>query len=148
MVLITASCTMLHTSAHCSSGTLSIRSNPLNLFVTSTVWGFYNDSNWNIMVVLFLGLLSCSDGKESACNSGDPGLIPESGKSHGEGNGYPLQYSCLENYLDRSYSPCGCKNLTLFHSLYFLSNTPSTQCISDLGIYVKSLLTVENLNSM
>jgi len=37
MVLITASCTMSQTSIHCSSGTLSIKSNPLNLFVTSTV---------------------------------------------------------------------------------------------------------------
>ena len=35
-----------------------------------------------------------SDGKESACNAGDPGLIPGSGKSPGEGNGNLLQYSC------------------------------------------------------
>ena len=33
------------------------------------------------------------DGKESACYTGDPGLIPESGRSPGEGNGYPLQHS-------------------------------------------------------
>ena len=39
--------------------------------------------------------------KESACNAGDPSLIPESGRSPGEGNGYPLQYSCLENPMDR-----------------------------------------------
>ena len=36
-----------------------------------------------------------SEGKESACNAGNPGLIPESGKSPGEGNGYSLQSSCL-----------------------------------------------------
>ena len=42
-----------------------------------------------------------SDGKESACNTGDPGLIPGSGRSRGKGNGYPLQYSCLENFVDR-----------------------------------------------
>ena len=42
-----------------------------------------------------------SDGKESACNAGDPGLIPGSGRSLGEGNSYPLQYSCLENPTDR-----------------------------------------------
>ena len=42
-----------------------------------------------------------SDGKESACNAGDPGSIPRSGKSPGEGNGNPLQYSCLENPMDR-----------------------------------------------
>ena len=38
---------------------------------------------------------------ESACNAGDPGLIPGLGKSPGEGNGNPLQYSCLENLKDR-----------------------------------------------
>ena len=42
-----------------------------------------------------------SDGKESACNAGDMGLIPGSGRSCGEGNGNPLQYSCLENFMDR-----------------------------------------------
>ena len=41
-----------------------------------------------------------SDGKESACNAGDSGSIPWSGRSPGEGNGYPLQYSCLENPMD------------------------------------------------
>ena len=40
---------------------------------------------------------SGSDGKESACNAGDPGSIPGSGRSPGKGNGYPFQYSCLEN---------------------------------------------------
>ena len=38
-----------------------------------------------------------SDNKESASNMGDPGLIPGSGRFPGEGNGHPLQYSCLEN---------------------------------------------------
>ena len=38
--------------------------------------------------------------KESACNEGDPGLIPGSGRSPGEGNGDPFQYSCLENPMD------------------------------------------------
>ena len=41
-----------------------------------------------------------SAGKESACNVGDPGLIPGLGRSPGEGNGYPLQYSGLENSMD------------------------------------------------
>ena len=40
-------------------------------------------------------------GKESTCNAGDPGLIPDSGRSPGEGKGYPLQYSGLENSMDR-----------------------------------------------
>ena len=42
-----------------------------------------------------------SDGKESACNAGDPGSILGSGKSPGEGNGNPLQYSYLESSMDR-----------------------------------------------
>ena len=42
-----------------------------------------------------------SDGKASACNAGDPALIPGSGRSPGEGNGNPFQYSCLENSMDR-----------------------------------------------
>ena len=41
-----------------------------------------------------------SDGKASACNLGNLGLIPGSGRSSGEGNGNPLQYSCLENSMD------------------------------------------------
>ena len=56
-----------------------------------------------------MGFPGDSDSKESACNTGDPGLIPELGRYAGEGNGYPLQYSCLENSIDRGawlgYSP-------------------------------------------
>ena len=47
------------------------------------------------------GLPCSSNGKEFACNAGDPGLIPGSGRSSGEGNGNPLQYSCLGNPMDR-----------------------------------------------
>ena len=42
-----------------------------------------------------------SDGKASAYNAGDPGSIPGLGRSPGEGNGNPLQHSCLENPMDR-----------------------------------------------
>ena len=48
-----------------------------------------------------LGSLGGSDGEESACNTRDPALIPGSGSSPGEENGYPLQCSCLENPMDR-----------------------------------------------
>ena len=47
------------------------------------------------------GFPHSSVGKESACNAGDRGLIPGLGRSPGEGNGNPLQYSCLENPMDR-----------------------------------------------
>ena len=48
-----------------------------------------------------MGFLHSSNGKESACNAGDQGSVSESGRSLGEGNGKPLQYSCLENSMDR-----------------------------------------------
>ena len=52
-------------------------------------------------VNIFLGFPSSTDGKESACNAGDSGSIPGWGRSPGEWNGNPLQYSCLENSVDR-----------------------------------------------
>ena len=48
-----------------------------------------------------MGFPGGSVGKESACNAGDPCLIPGLGKFPGEGNGNPLQYSCLENSMGR-----------------------------------------------
>ena len=48
-----------------------------------------------------LGFPGGSESKESACNAGDPGLIPGLGRSPGEGNDNLLQYSCLENPMDR-----------------------------------------------
>ena len=49
----------------------------------------------------YMAFTGGSDGKASVCNAGDLGLIPGSGRSPGEGNGSPLQYSCLENPMDR-----------------------------------------------
>ena len=64
-----------------------------------------NNNNETILVVIYFLLPMCfpcgSDGKESACNVGDPGSIPGSGRSPGEGNGDPLQCSDLENSMDR-----------------------------------------------
>ena len=48
-----------------------------------------------------LASLMASDSKETACSVVDPGSIPGSGRSPGEGNGYSFQYSCLENSMDR-----------------------------------------------
>ena len=52
-------------------------------------------------LLLTEGFPGGSDSKESACNAGDPGSIPEWGRPPGEGNGHPLQYFCLENSMDR-----------------------------------------------
>ena len=68
---------------------------PLTKFIS------FNDSLWNIYHVLAIGgFPGGSDGRASACNVGGLGLIPGSGRSSGEGNGNPLQYSCLENPMD------------------------------------------------
>ena len=61
----------------------------------------WTELNWELKEIMFLG---GSDGKESSCNAGDTGdlgSIPGLGRSPGEGNGYPLQYSGLENFMDR-----------------------------------------------
>ena len=59
---------------------------------------------WNLLKDRTLqGFSGGSNSKESACNVGDPGLIPVSGRSPGEGNGYPLWYSCLEYSMDSGY---------------------------------------------
>ena len=54
-----------------------------------------------IELVVSLGFPSGSDDKESACSARDPGSISGWGRSPGEGHDYPLQYSCLENPMDR-----------------------------------------------
>ena len=58
-----------------------------------------------------MGFPGGSAGKESAHNEGDLGLIPGLGRSPGEGNTYPFQYSGLENSMDCIVSPWGCKEL-------------------------------------
>ena len=54
-----------------------------------------------VVVVVVLSFPGGSEVKASAFNAGDPGSIPESGRFPGEGNGNPLQYSCLEDPMDR-----------------------------------------------
>ena len=55
---------------------------------------------YNIKIQWCLGFPGSSAGKESSCNVGDLGLIPELGRSPGDGNGYPFQYSGMENSMD------------------------------------------------
>ena len=55
---------------------------------------------------MYLGFPGGLDGKESACNAGDPGSIPGLGRSPGEGNSYLLQSSCLESSMDRADWEC------------------------------------------
>ena len=59
---------------------------------------------FNFSIVLVVWGFPCgSAGKESACNAGDLGSIPELGRSHGEGKGSPPQYSGLENSMDNPW---------------------------------------------
>ena len=60
-----------------------------------------------------------SDDNASVCNAGDPGSIPGLGRSPGEGNGSPLQYSCLENPMDRLHRPRGRKESDTTERLQF-----------------------------
>ena len=57
--------------------------------------------SFKLCTVLSTAFPGGSDNKESACNAGDSGSIPGLGRSLGEGNGNPLQYSCLEKSMDR-----------------------------------------------
>jgi len=77
----------------------------LSVIVTS-YWGVFTDPKVmkeSFPSLLFLKLLReiTLRGKESACQTGDTDLIPGWGRSPGGGNGNPLQYSCLENPMDR-----------------------------------------------
>ena len=73
----------------------------------------YLESSFGVSQAGLVGVPGVSESKESACNAGDLGLISELGRSPGEGNGNPLQYSCLENPNGQrslsGYSPWGCK---------------------------------------
>ena len=63
-------------------------------------WTRLNDFSLSLHLPYSTSFPGGSDGKD-ACNAGDLGLIPGSGRSPGEGSGKPLQYSCLENPMDR-----------------------------------------------
>ena len=92
-----------------------------------------------MITFLNMGLPGGSDGKESTCDAGDPGSIPASGRSSGEGNGNPLQYSHLENSMDggawRGYSPCGHMTVQLMLTLSKYTKLGITHLISFFVCY-------------
>ena len=84
------------------------------IFVMHPMVRHYTLTLFDVLFTQRVQSLGGSEGKESACNAGDPGLIPGFRRSPGEGNGDPLQYSCLENSMNRgawwaTYSPWGCE---------------------------------------
>ena len=89
-------------------------------------WG--SPSLGYLLHCLTLDFSGSSDGKESACNVGDLGWISESGRSPGEGNGNPLQNSCLKNPMDRGARRATDHGVTMsrtrlsdFHILSFIT---------------------------
>ena len=87
-----------------------------------------------------MGFPCGSDGKESVCDAGDPGSIPGLGRSSGEGNDHPFQYSYLENSVDsgawRGYSPCGHMSVQLMLILSKYTKLGITHLISFLCVTV------------
>ena len=80
-----------------------------------------------------MGFPGGSDSKESACNIGDPGLIPGLGISSGIGNGNPPQYSCLENSMDRGAWQATvhgvAKSWTQLNNFHFTSNLMQSKAL-------------------
>ena len=68
-------------------------------------------------IYIYEGFPDGADGKESAFNTGDQGLIPGSGRSPGGGNSNPLQYSCLENPMDRGAWRATVHGVTHIHTV-------------------------------
>ena len=90
-----------------------------------SVESIYSTSIYSSTILFLFWLFfsfAFTDGKKSECSTGDLGSIPRLGKSSREGNGNPLQYSCLENPMDRGawqYSPWGRKELDMTERLHF-----------------------------
>ena len=74
---------------------------PVSLIFQNSFGLYYSEICIFLFWKSFSFLKNSSVGKKSACNAGDPGLITGSGRSPGGGHGNPLQYSCLENPIDR-----------------------------------------------
>ena len=83
---------------------------------------------------IYMGFPCGSAGKESACNAGDPGSIPGLGRSPGEGKGYPLQYSGLENSMDCIVHRVtkSRTQLSNFHLFIYTMSSLSTHLLMDI----------------
>ena len=96
----------------------------------------------NTLLQVLFGFPGSSEGKESSCNARDLSLIPGLGRSPGEGNGNPLQNSCLENsHGQRSlagYSPWGHKELDTTEQLHYYDLRAVLGIVNSGGLVTKS----------
>ena len=109
--------------------------------------GWVHSFSMHLWMTYCVGFPHSSVGKEFACNAGDPGSIPGSGRSSGEGNGNPLQYSHLENSLDRGAWQATVHGFArVGHSL---ATKPPPLCASSWGFWrkLKKAFTLLELNS-
>ena len=88
------------------------------------------------------GFLGGSDGKESVCHIGDPGSIPGSGRFPGEGNSNPLQYSCLENPMDRGAWPVTVHRVAESDTTEQLTHTQKDQQVMKSPVYYLAFVSV------
>ena len=88
------------------ASTVYVQGTVVGIGETYKAWRTDRAQQWFLTSLILLGFPCGSAGKESACNAGDLGLIPGLERYPGEENGYPLQYSSLENSMD---SPWGRK---------------------------------------
>ena len=109
----------------CSSVCMLFTTEPVNSHIQTCPYLWLWDQAWQIE-----GFPDSSDGKESACNAGDPSLIPGLGRSPGEGKGYPLQYSDLENSMDCIVHGISKSQtwLSNFHSYIYMTNRLYLMC--------------------
>ena len=94
-----------------------------------------------VLLVILRGFPGGSEDKASACNAGDLGSIPGLGRSPGEGNGNPLQYSCLENPMDRGAWQATVHISHLLFSVSFVNSLPlcCPVCLINIHICKKSV---------
>ena len=108
----------------------------------------------SILEIVKICFPGSSDSKESACNAGDPGSVPGLGKSPGEGNGNPFQYSCLENSMDRgawwATDPRVTYSQTLLSDSLSLSLSHThthTHTMENSYQYIQLLKTISDINN-
>ena len=133
-------CVCMHTCTH-SFSVMSDSLQPHGLKSARLLcrWGFFRQEYWSTLPCPPPGIVpGNSVGENSACNAGDPGSIPGWGRYPGEVNGNPLQYSCLENPLDKE--PGRLQSMGLPRVGHGLATKPPTYLYIHTYIHICMLL--------